>query len=405
MDRPSSVGSHSNAAFGRFWLARVVSFAGDQIARTALLIAVFDRQGGAALGMLLLAGTLPRLLGPFLGVLADRIDQRRLMVGCDLGQAALYLTLAVAAPSLPVLLALVTAATTLATVFTPAGRSLLPGLVGREGVPAANARLAVGINIGVAAGPALGGLLLAGVGLAATVLVDAATFVLSAALLAGVRRVEPAGDRPAEPYRRVLRTGLALVRRTPVVWAVSVGYVAVVAFAALDNVALVPLGRIELHTSEVAIGLLGTAYGLGMVLAPLVLARGHPRLPPERILVAGLAALAVGTLATGVSPIVAAALLGQAVAGAGAAWHHVASDTLIQQHVPAERLGTVFGTVYMFPYAAEGIAYLVGAPLLTLVGARWLFVISALGVLASVAVVARMVSVATPVSDAVARRS
>src|SRR5262245_22754630 len=117
-----------STAFRRFWLARVVSFAGDHLARTALLIAVFDRYGGSALGLLLLASTLPRLCGPLLGTLADRFDQRRLIVLCDLGQAALYVTIALLVPSLPVLLVLVTAATAFATLFTPAGRSLLPGL-------------------------------------------------------------------------------------------------------------------------------------------------------------------------------------------------------------------------------------------------------------------------------------
>ncbi|MFD4209781.1 hypothetical protein ACFWRG_27720 [Micromonospora tulbaghiae] len=87
------------------------------------------------------------------------------------------------------------------------------------------------------------------------------------------------------------------------------------------------------------------------------------------------------------SPVIGVALLGQALAGAGAGWHHVAADTLIQQHVPAERLGVVFGTVYMFPYAAEVLAYLAGASLLGLIGPRWLLVVSGIGILATLALV------------------
>jgi MFS family permease len=381
-----------NPAFRRFWFARVVSFTGDQLARTALLIAVFDRYGGSALGLLLLASTLPRLFGPLLGALADRFDQRRLIVLCDLAQAVLYLAIAVLVPSLPVLLVLVTVATTFATLFTPAGRSLLPGLVGMAQVPAANAQLAVGINVGVAAGPALGGLLLAGAGLTATLVVDVATFLASAVLIGGVRRVAARKSGAPEPFGTVLRAGLDVVRHTPAVRAVSIGFFVVVMFAALDNVALVPLGRVDLRASEAVVGFLGAAYGLGMVSGPLALVRSRRTVPAEMLFLVALLALGAGTIGTGVSPVVAGALTGQAVAGVGAAWHHVASDTLIQQHVPANRLGTVFGTVYVFPYAAEALAYVVGIPMLAAVGPRWVFTIAGAGVLATLAVIHRMLS-------------
>ena len=374
--------------FGRYWAARLVSYAGDQIARTALLIAVFDRHGGAALGLLLIAGTAPRLLGPALGALADRFDQRRIIVVCDVAQALLYLAIAALAPPLPVLLALIAAAATAATAFTPAGRSLLPRLVGRDRLGAANAQLAVGVNIGFAAGPALGGLLLAGLGLTATLLVDAVTFVASAVLVAGVRTLSRATGTPGRPFATILREGLTTVRGNPVVRAVSTGFLVMVAFAALDNVALVPFGRDDLGASAFEIGLLGSLYGIGMVLGPMAIARARMDL----VLYAAFGALGLGTLLTGISPVIALALAGQALAGAGAGWHNVAADTLIQQNVPADRLGTVFGTVYMFPYAAEVIAYAVGTSLLTAAGPRGVLYISGLGILATLAMVAPMLS-------------
>ncbi|MGC4837105.1 MFS transporter [Micromonospora vinacea] len=382
-----------NVAFRRYWSARLVSYTGDQLARTALLIAVYDRHGGGAVALLLLASTVPRLFGPLLGALADRFDQRRLMIGCDTAQALTYLAVALLAPPLPVLLALITAATTAATAFTPAGRSLLPRLVEREQLPAANAQLATGVNIGIAAGPAVGGLLLATLGLTVTLLVDAATFVLSALLIGGVRTLSTTGaTRRSEPLHTVLREGLRVVRGHRVVRAVSVGFLVMVMFAALDNLAIVPLGRAELGATEVTIGLLGTAYGVGMVLGPMCLARTGVRIRMDLVLYGALLALGAGTLVTGLSPVIALAIAGQAVAGVGAGWHNVAADTLIQQNVPAERLGVVFGTVYMFPYAAEALAYAVGAPLLAVVGPRWVLVISGLGVLATLGLIAPLLT-------------
>ncbi|MEN3309650.1 MAG: hypothetical protein V7603_5852 [Micromonosporaceae bacterium] len=393
----------ANPAFRRYWFARLASYAGDQIAHTALLIAVFAQRGGTAMGLLLLAGTVPRLAGPLLGALADRYNQRRLMVGCDLGQAALYLVLALARPPLPVLLALIAATTTLATLFTPSGRSLLPRMVGLPNIAAANAQLAIAVNIGLAAGPALGGLLLAWLGLAGTLLVNVATFTTSAVLITVGRMAAPAGAAaaravaPAETFGAGLRGGLAVVSSDPVVRAVCGAFFLSVVFAALDNVAVIPLGLTNLHASPALVGLLGTGYGLGMIVAPLLLARvlrRRPALPATRVLYTALATFAAGTLLTGVSPVLAVALAGQALAGAGNGGENVANDTLIQQHVPQHRLGTVFGTVYTFPYAAAALAYALGGPLVTWVGPRWVLAISGTGVLVTLAVTYPMLSAA-----------
>jgi MFS family permease len=376
------------SAFRRYWAARLISYAGDQIARIALLVAVFDRHGGAAVGMFLLASTLPRLFGPVLGSLADRFDQRRIIVVCDVVQAAVYVAIAALAPSLPLLLALVTVASIAATTFTPAGRSLLPALVAPDQLGTANARLAVGVNIGYAAGPAIGGLLLAVIGLTPTLLLNAVSFLASAVLVGGVHRL----SRPGTTSKRPLRDGLGVVRTNPVVRAVACGFLLMVSFAALDNVAIVPFARDDLGAGPMAIGLLASAYGVGMVAGPLLLARSGGRIRMDLVLYGALLAIGAGTVLTGLSFAVVFALVGQAVAGAGAGWHNVAADTLIQQHVPADRLGTVFGTVYMFPYAAEAIAYLAGASLLGMVGGRWLLIISGAGVIAALALVLPLLS-------------
>jgi MFS family permease len=409
----------TNPGFRRFWVGRLASYAGDQIARTALLIAVFDRHGGAAVGWLLLVSTAPRLLGPVLGVLADRVDQRRLMVGCDGAQAAIYLAIALLMPSLPVLLALTALGTGFATLFTPAGRSLIPRLVGVDRLPAANAQLAAAVNTGIAAGPALGGLLLAGTGLRVTLLVNAATFVLSAILLAApgfARHTAPAAPGPADcpgvpagsgvapaavpPGSAVvatahpgtggsvladLRSGLRIAWSDRVVRGVMLTLLVGVVFAALDNVAVVPFGRGVLHVGDTAVGALGTGYGIGMALAPMLLTVGGT-FRPERVLAAALLSFGVGTALTGAMPALGLALIGQALAGAGNGWQNVANDTLIQQRVPQQRLGTVFGTVYAFPYAAEVLAYALGGPLLATLGPRWVLIVAGTGVLATLAV-------------------
>jgi MFS family permease len=409
----------NNPTFRRYWLGRLGSYAGDQLARTALLIAVFDAYGARALGWLLLASTAPRLLGPLLGALADRFDQRRLMVGCDVAQAAVYALLAVLVPALPAILALTAVGTAVATAFTPAGRCLVPRIVGMERLAAANAQLAAAVNTGIAAGPAVGGLLYGTIGLRGTLLVNAGTFVLSAALLAApsFRQAAPdvasgpAVDSPGVPVGSGLapaavppgsavvatvhpvprnsvlddlRAGLGVVWSTPVVRAISLTLLGSVVFAALDNVAVVPFGLRVLRVDDAVVGLLGTGYGLGMAVAPMLLVvRRSWR--PERVLLLALLGFGAGTLLTGLSPVLGLALFGQTLAGAGNGWENVATDTLIQRGAPRNRLGAVFGTVYTAPYAAEVVAYAVGGPLLAMMGPRWVLMLAGAGVLATLA--------------------
>jgi MFS family permease len=147
----------------------------------------------------------------------------------------------------------------------------------------------------------------------------------------------------------------------------------------------VPFGLRVLHVNDAVVGLLGTGYGLGMAVAPMVLVvRRSWR--PERVLLVALLGFGGGTLLTGVSPVLGLALLGQALAGAGNGWENVATDTLIQRGSPRNRLGAVFGTVYTAPYLAEVVAYAVGGPLLAMMGPRWVLMVAGSGVLATLAV-------------------
>jgi|SRR5688572_3211463 MFS family permease len=119
--------------FRRLLLARTVSHIGDGIAVLALVLFVQENRGtGTAVGALLLATSIPRFLGPLAGAVVDRVEQRSVMVACDLGQAVIFLAIAGFVPSFPVLLAMVAAAATLDTLFAPAGRSAVPALVRPE---------------------------------------------------------------------------------------------------------------------------------------------------------------------------------------------------------------------------------------------------------------------------------
>jgi MFS family permease len=386
--------------FRLFWGGRTVSLAGTQLARVALTVQVYRLGGGAAgISVLLLAFTLPRLLGPLAGAIADRFDNKRLMVSCDLAQALLFGALAWVR-WWPAVVVLVLIATLFATAYLPAGRGNIPLIVGRENLARANALLAMGSNTALAVGPALGGILLAVGGPWLALIVNAGTFLLSAVLTLGIpdlrsgTRAGRAGangagasgaGRPVTLLGQA-RLGLGDVWHNPVARTLAIMLLPGVGFASLDNAALIFLVRQGFHASAGAYAWVVTALSAGMVGAPLAVSVMRRRLTARALLFGGDGLFGVGTLATGLAPGLAAGIGAQLAAGAGNGLENIGLDTLLQESAPDERLGMVFGTVYAALYAGQIVAYAVATPVILALGPRVTFVVAAAGVLAALVV-------------------
>lgn len=373
-----------NQAFRALCASRAVSFVGDGITVTMLVLLVAPRDGSAGVGMLLLASALPRLGGPLAGVLADRIRTRRLLMTCELASALVIGVIAVTLPPLPVLVALVAVAGVLATIRNPAGRSLVPVLVAPDDRAPANALLGLAHTLQLAIGPGLGGLLAAGPGGIHTALaVDAATFVASALLLARLPDLPPARDHAAVTGVWAETTaGLRYVATHRQVRVLVLTLFLVVAFAAVDNVALVFLTSDELVAGPAGYGLAVSAFGVGMLLASVActrLARGRS---PVALLIVAIAASGAGTLVTGLAPVLAVVVAAQLIAGAGNAVENIGYDTVVQNLVPRPMLGRVFGTVGTAAQLGAGLAYAANGLLVDLIGARTTFVLAGAGTLA-----------------------
>jgi MFS family permease len=372
-----------NRTFRSFWAARAVSQTGDGMALIALLLYVEETQEkGVAVAVFLLAETIPRLLGPLAGAVADRVDQRWLMLACDFGRAALYSAIAATLPPFPVLLVLVATASSLDTLFAPAGRSSVPALVARDDLMQANAWLGTAMNLQLAVGPAAGGLLTDLIGVRGTLAANALTFLISAAFLARLPGLPPSPEGEAsQGLLRHARAGLAYARTHAIARAVVLSTFLVVSFAALDNVALVFLARNTLDAGAAGFGVLASAFGVGMLIFSLLLTSPRVRLAPAFVFLLGAFLSGSGTLLTGLAPTLALAVVVQALAGTGNAATVVGSDTLIQQTVPKPMLGRVFGLSGTAAFAGGGVAYAVGGILLDLTSARTVFLVAGGGVL------------------------
>ncbi|WP_156758577.1 MFS transporter [Actinokineospora pegani] len=378
----------ANRPLRALFTARVISYGGDALSLVALMLHVAATTGqGVAVALLLLVGDfVPALTGPLAGAVADRFDRRRVMVVCELVQAAAVLAIAVALPPLGPLLVLVGVRALAGQVFQPASRSAVPALVGDRDLETANSAVGFGANAAEAFGPLLAAALLPVLGVRGVLLVDAASFLISALVLVRVPSLPPTPS-PGESLLGQARVGLGYILRTRPVRVVAIGFVAVVACNGVDDVALVLLATETFQAGGSAVGLLLGAVGVGLLAGYALLTRFAPAASMTALLVGGFLVSSAGNLLTGLAWAVSAAFAVQAVRGLGLAAMDVASSTLLQRLVPAALLGRVFGNLYGAIGIAAAISYLGGGLLLDATDApTTLLIAGGAGVLATAAV-------------------
>jgi MFS family permease len=190
--------------FRRLWIGQAVSFLGTTITTAALPYQVFHQTGSSlAVGLLGVVQLGPLLLFALVGgAFADSIDKRRLLLGVTVTSigcsGALALNASLEHPQLWLLYVLGAVSSGVFAISFPVLRSLLPMLVDTELRPAAYALQATYASFGMMAGPALGGLLIAAVGLTSAYTVDVGTYVVALIAFAGIAPAPPvAGSRSA----------------------------------------------------------------------------------------------------------------------------------------------------------------------------------------------------------------
>ena len=382
----------TNPAFRRLITARLVSFIGDSLSLVALMLHVEATTGQAlAVAVLLLVGDFaPALLSPLSGAISDRFDRRHVMIVCELVQAALLVAIAIALPPLPLLLMLVGVRALVGQVFQSASRASIPALVPSRDLEAANSTLGFGANAAEAIGPLLAAAMLLLVGVRGVLLIDAASFLISALLLGRVPALLPTSEPNEGPAPSLLaqaREGLGYIWSVRPVRIIALGFFAVVAANGIDDVALLVLATETFGAGQSAAGILLGAVGIGLLIGYALLIRAGTRLSMVALLVSGFAVSSVGNLLTGLAWAVAAAFTVQLLRGIGIAAMDVASNTLLQRLVPDRMMGRVFGNLYGAIGVAAGISYIGGGLLLDATSAPTTFLLAgAAGTLAAIAV-------------------
>jgi MFS family permease len=366
--------------FAALWGAIGLSYAGSGAAATALTLYAQQTRGtGTAVAALLIAATAPKLLAPLAGGIADRVDLRRLMIGCDLGQALLFAAMATL-PSFGVIIALLATTTLLQSAYGPARTAAVPVLVEEGELIEANALLGTATNLYIAVGPLLGGVLFAaGGGAELPLLVNVVTFLGSAALGARLPALPPeSSEEQPEKLLAAVRSGGAFVLGDRVTRTVVLTLCAIVAFLAVDNVAMVFFVRETLSGSAAAFGIVNAVFGVGMLIGSFAILRGTS-MASIRLYLLSLALSSAGSLLTAIAPAVAVVALVQLVAGAGNGVAVVATETILQQQVPRRMLGRVYGFLTTATALGLGVATALGGFLVDSTSPRAAFVIGGVG--------------------------
>ncbi|GAA0211853.1 MFS transporter [Saccharothrix mutabilis subsp. mutabilis] len=337
--------------FRVLWCAAALSTVGDQLARVALSVLVFQRTGSAAWTALTYALTmLPALVsGVLLSGLADRFPRRTVMVAADLVRAVLLAVMAVPGVPLPLVAALLVVAQLAEPPFAAAQGALLPTVLGDRYEAGQSVHL-ITHQAGLLLGFAGGGVVVAWLGTSGALAADALTFAASALLLRLGLRARPAAGAVARTGVRI-RTGAVLVwrdRRLRVL--VALGWLAL--FTVVPEGLAAPFSA-EVGVGAAGVGLLLAADPAGMVLGTVLL-RFLPTARRVRVLGLLAVATALPLVAYWFEPGLVGAVALLALSGVFSAYQVTAGATFVRL-VPDAQRGQALGFARSGLVAAQGV--------------------------------------------------
>lgn len=362
-----------------------LSALGDFLGFIPLALHVQERTGsGIAVAALFIALWTPSaLLGGPAGLLADRVESRRLLRDVSLAQAAVALVLAFAFGGLLPILLLTALLGVGVALAQPAEFALVPATAGAGGVAAANGRIEAARYLGFTLGPVIGGLLAAAGSTRVALLVNAASFLavaIAAQALRARREPRPAADRTSERARE----GIAFLLRDDVLAPVIVAAFVSLLFMTASATAEVFFAKDVLHAGDAGYGTLMTLWTLGMVVGSTLVATRVPAAHYAGVALAAMALQGAGLALPTLWLVLPFALAAYLAGGIGHGTKNVVVRTLIHTRVPDELRGRAWAAYSAGRNGAELVALVSGGLLVAALGARWtLLLAGALPVLAA----------------------
>jgi MFS family permease len=381
--------------FALLWFGGLISMAGDWVLRIGLPLYIYQLTGSTlATGIMFMAGMLPSLLlGSVAGVFVDRWDRKRTMVIANVLLAVSLLPLLLVRSAEWVWIAYIAAfaQSCIAQFFDPAESAMLPLLVGEEHLPTANALNALNNNLARLIGPAIGGVVLAVGGLTGVALVDAASFLIAAGMIAlitadgrAVRAETPvapagAGGQWLAVWREWLE-GLRIVVQTRTVAIIFLLLAITSLGEGVISVLFAPFVSKVLGGGGTEFGAIASAQAVGGLIGGALIGEVARRVRPGRLI--GVCGILFGLIDLAIFnyPVFGAAVILMVLVGLPGVGFSTGVTTLLQTSTANQYLGRVFGalgtTASLLALIGAGLASVLGdrigiVPVLNLQGAGY----------------------------------
>ncbi len=364
--------------------AYTINELGNWIGDVALAILVFDRTGSAlaTAGLFLALRFAPAAFAPLFTSRLEVFAAHRILPAIHLVEALIFAAIAWLSMhfSLPAVLALAIVDGVLAISAKALTRSSTVALLRPQGaLREGNAIINMGATAGGAIGPALAGVLVGTLGPASALLVDAATFVVVAAILATAAGLHLDSDHARGSVGR-MRRGLHEVWASPGVRHLLVAQaLALVFFAAVVPIEVVFAKR-TLHAGDSGYGALLAAWGLGMVAGGAAYAAAA-RVPLLLVLALSTALVALGYGGLALAPSLAVACLFSAIGGVGNGAQWIGVVTAIQEGVSSASQSAAMALLESINQVMPAVGFLLGGAVAVLASPRAAYGVAAVGVM------------------------
>jgi MFS family permease len=371
-------------AFPQLALASLVNTMGNWLGEIALAVIVFDRTGSALATAGLFLGTqfVPALLAPPIVARLEFLGARRSLPLLYLSEAAAFGLLALGADELALAAILLLASIdgalasgARALTRAAAGAVLTPAGMLREG----NAILNLGFTAGAAAGPALGGLVVAGAGPKTALAVDAASFLAVALVLATASGLKPADPETVGVIER-LRRAVGYVRSRLLLRRLLAAQAAAFTFFAVVIPIEVVFAKQTLDAGDAGYGALLASWGAGMVAGSLLFAAVR-RADLRLLLVLSTLAIGVAYLVTGLAPTLLVACVASVLGGLGNGIQWVALVTAVQELTGTAYQARVIAMLESIASAMPGLGFVIGGAVAAALDPRASYIVAGSGVI------------------------
>ncbi len=403
--------------FAFLWFGQVISLIGDWVLFVALPFYVYTLTGSAlATGIMFIVQTIPRIFfGSFAGVFVDRWNRKRTMFVAELLQAFALVPLFLVHSQQWIWIVYIFAfvESIISQFFIPAKSAIIPNLVDEQHLLAANSLNSMSQELTRLVGPFLGGMLLGLMGINSVIVVDAASFLISAGMIALISL--PASAIPTKdkhgttyPFANLAKVwhewveGLHLVRKQQLITGIFVVFGVAMIGEGIIEVLIAAYVKQVMHGNALVLGWLMTAQAIGGIAGSLIIVQLSKVIHPTRLI--PISALIFGPLIIVIVniPVLAIVLPIITIIGVAAIGFFVSLITLLQSNVADEYRGRVFSALN----TVQAITMLFGMILASGLGDRigiipMLEVDAAFNILAGILAVflIRKGTLATPVSE------